>query len=413
MNSIQAMIISVGGTSEPLVTTIRHHLPEYVCFFASQGTVHITTKVREELGESADTIRFEVELADNENDLLECHARALGAVNRVKNKGFNKESIVVDYTGATKNMSVALALAAIEEGFCFSYIGGSKRSKGGVGIVESGHEKVYANVNPWDFLAIKERRQISIFFNGSQLKAAREALNDLAERVSERKSVYKKLMYVADAFYHWDLFRHVDALELFKKGKLTDLCDDGDRAIADFARACLVSVTFLETMITDSGKGKIPCVALALDLYANAERRFLEGKTDDAVLRLYRLVEMMAQHCLLHTYGIDTGNVQLDKIPHSIRDEYQLKYKDKKSGKIQIPQHAAYTLLKELNDQLGIIYEQHQKQFRDIQSSRNESYLAHGFKSSQDSVYVKLRDFIVELGTIDVLKPPAFPKLEL
>lgn len=413
MTKTDAMILSVGGTSEPLVTSIRHHAPEYVCFFASQGTVQVTSKVREELGECGAGIRFETELADNENDLLECHAVAIAALNRVKKRGYGNEAVVVDYTGGTKNMSVALALATIEEGFCFSYIGGNRRSKNGVGIVENGHEKVYANVNPWDFRAVKERRQISFFFNACQFKTAREALNDLAERASERKSIYKKLMFIADGFYQWDLFRHQEALELFKKGKLSDLSDDTDHLIAQFAMDCQQRVVFLETLISSSGKGKIPCAELLLDLYANAERRFSEGKIDDAILRLYRLVEMMAQDRLYHAHGIETGNVIAEKIPKTIREEYQQKYKDHKSGKIQIPQNASYILLKELGDPLGLIYEEHQKQFLDVQTSRNQSYLAHGFKSSQESVYVKFREAIAELGSIDRSKAPAFPKLAL
>ncbi|MEI6208922.1 MAG: hypothetical protein WCP20_19265 [Desulfuromonadales bacterium] len=57
------MIISVGGTYEPLV------------------------KVKEELGEFAQKIRFEIEILDNENDLPECHEKGNMAVRRVQQKG--------------------------------------------------------------------------------------------------------------------------------------------------------------------------------------------------------------------------------------------------------------------------------------------------------------------------------------
>jgi|GEM_PF-2582665 len=51
MTPIKAMLLSVGGTPEPLVKSIEHHRPEFVCFFASQGTNHVGVKVREALGE--------------------------------------------------------------------------------------------------------------------------------------------------------------------------------------------------------------------------------------------------------------------------------------------------------------------------------------------------------------------------
>ncbi len=388
-------------------------MPVFVCFFASQGTVATTTNVRKDLGEVARLIQFAVELVDNENDLLECHEKASQCVQRVENRGFGKECVVVDYTGGTKNMSVALALAAIDKGFCFSYVGGDRRTKDGVGIVETGHDSVYANLNPWDFLAYKERRQASILFNSCQFKACHEIMSQLAEQTGKRKSVYRKLAFIVDAFNHWDLFRHTDALELFTKGKLSELCDDVDPAVAAFAASCTVMPSILKAIITSSKRGKIPCGELICDLYANAERRYREGKTDDAVLRLYRMVEMMAQDKLCHTYGIDTGNVALEKLPEGISDEYQQKYRASKGGRIQIPQKAAYLLLKELGDPLGASYDVYQKQFCDVQSSRNESYLAHGFKSSQDAVYRKLRDFVGNLGCIDPSTVLQFPLLNL
>ena len=250
MTTIKAMLISVGGTPEPLLKSIEHHQPEFVCFFASQGTNHISVKVCDLLGDTAGGIRFATELVDNENDLLECHQKAENAVKRIHAGGYAKDQVVVDYTGGTKNMSVALALAAIEQGYFFSYVGGSRRNKGGVGIVESGHEKIHTHVNPWDFMAVREKRQAAQFFNSCQFKACRDVLNGLAENASTRKNVFRKLALIADAFHRWDLFRHVDAQELFKKSRLQELAEDHEEWIARFAGACLVLQPVLETIVT-------------------------------------------------------------------------------------------------------------------------------------------------------------------
>jgi len=398
--SVGAMIISVGGTPEPLVKTIEHHRPEFVCFLASQGTLDKTVQVKQSLGDLAKGIRFETELVDNENDLLECHEKAIMAVERTSAKGYAKERVLVDYTGATKNMSVSLALAAIEQGFGFSYVGGDKRTKNGVGTVESGHEMIYTHVNPWDFMALKEKRQASQFFNSCQFKACRDLLADLAGNASARRSMYRKLSCAVDAFHNWDLFRHAEALDSFKKARLEDLRDERDRGVAAFAADCLQLKPVLENLINCSNRGKRPCEELALDLFSNAERRFAEGKVDDAVLRLYRLVEMLAQERLLRFYEIDTSDVKADKIPASIRDEFLEKYRNGRTQKIELPQSPSYKLLKELGDQLGKDFETHQSRFMKVQSARNSSYLAHGFMSSKDTVYEDLRAFVMELGGI-------------
>jgi hypothetical protein len=69
-------------------------------------------------------------------------------------------------------------------------------------------------------------------------------------------------------------------------------------------------------------------------------------------------------------------------------------------------------LLKELGDDLGLAFERDQGRFKDVQSARNTSYLAHGFQSSKDTVYEKLRSFIVDLGAIDSLNAPRFPQMK-
>lgn len=413
MNNLKALLLSVGGTPEPLVKSIAHHRPEFVCFFASQGTNEVSVRVRDLLGNAPGGVRFETELVDDENALLECLGKAEKAVGRIEGRGYAKDEVVVDYTGGTKNMSVALALAAIEKGYTFSYVGGSRRTKDGVGIVESGHEKIHTHINPWDFMAVKERRQAALFFNSCQFKASRDILSNLAEYASARKNVFRKLAHAVDGFHDWDLFRHVGALEAFKKARLDELAEDNDRGISSFAAACRKLFPTLESILSCSDKGKKPCGELARDLYANAQRRFAEGKVDDAILRLYRLVEMLAQQRLLEKHEINVSDVRPAQLPESIRKGYVEKYRDGRTGSIKLPQSPAYQLLKHLGDPLGAAFTSHADRFKDLQKARNDSYLAHGFQSSKESVYEKLRDFILGLGVIDSDRIPTFPIITL
>jgi CRISPR-associated protein (TIGR02710 family) len=409
----KVLILSVGGTKEPLVTAITHHAPEFVCFLASQATVDTATAVKETVRDNGKSVVYEAVLVDNENDLLDCYRKALDVVGRIAARGYGKDDVVVDYTGATKNMSVALALAAISRGYAFSYVGGDKRTKNGVGIVETGHERIYASVNPWDFMAVEEKRQAVLLFNTCQYKACRDLLIGLSEKATKRKTLYRKLAFVVDAFYQWDLFRHQEALDTFKRGRLEDLADDDDPKVAEFAAACRQILPYIEKIIDCSGKGKKPCRELSHDLFANAERRFAEGKIDDAILRLYRLVEMLAQERLLDAYGIDTADVRPDRIPEKIRDEFVRVYTVGIDGKIMLPQHAAYVLLAELGDDLGLSYGANESRFRGVQSARNSSYLAHGFNSSKEKTYEGLKGFVIELKAIDPQVATTFPKMDL
>jgi len=48
---------------------------------------------------------------------------------------------------------------------------------------------------------------------------------------------------------------------------------------------------------------------LIADILNNARRRMKEGKYDDAMARLYRTVELIAQYRLKMKYEIDTSDV--------------------------------------------------------------------------------------------------------
>jgi len=406
-----AMIISVGGTPAPIVKSISEYKPEFISFFASQDTCDKVFEIKQEvIKNDGSKMSSEITLADDVNDLFHCFEKAEEAVSRVLSKGFKKNEVIVDYTGGTKNMSVALALAAVTHGFSFSYVGGKERTKEGVGIVVNGTEQIYKNINPWDFLAVEERKKIALLFNAYQFRAAKALVDEILERSTSFKSVFKKLGFMIEGYYNWDLFRHKIALDNFRRAKLDELIEIDELSIRPFVQATAGLINLLEKIISVAQK---PHLVYILDLYTNAERRYEEGKVDDAILRLYRLVEMVAQERLFNKYGIDHSNVKTDNIPEKIRDRYIREYRSKRDGKIKIPQTAAFELLFELGDEIGKIFKENKNKFLDIQSSRNYSYLAHGFSYSKDRTYLMLRDFVLDLKIFDIDKLPIFPKIEI
>ena len=146
----QAMIISLGGSPEPLVRSIAEHRPQFVTFLASQDSVVLLGKVMELLDQGGvPRPEHRVVLADDVNSLVHCYEKALKCARWLEDREFQADEVVVDYTGGTKSMTAALALATVGKGYRFSYVGGTSRTKGGLGIVETGSEAVHTGVSPW------------------------------------------------------------------------------------------------------------------------------------------------------------------------------------------------------------------------------------------------------------------------
>lgn len=404
------MIISVGGTPAPIIKSITEYRPEFVSFFASQNTCDQVSEIKKGINGAGHTIKNEITLVDDINDLCHCFSKAEEAVKRVRSKGFNNEEVIVDYTGGTKNMSVSLALSAVTHGFNFSYVGGTERTKDGVGIVIDGKERVCKNINPWDFLAIDERKKISFLFNTYQFKAANALVEDILGKNTKHRSIFKKLGFLIDGYYSWDIFKHGEAAGKFERARMEELLEADDERIRSFAKATIQLKPQLELL---SRQQRQPDRLFILDIFSNAERRYEEGKTDDAVVRLYRTVEMLAQERLLNKHGIDTGNVSEEKIPQQARDEFVSKYKDKRDGKIKAPQNAAFVLLEALGDDLGKEFNKRLPQFRQIQSQRNNSYLVHGFACAQENTYSKFKEFILDLNIFKLDEVIVFPRLNI
>ncbi|HQG51860.1 MAG TPA: TIGR02710 family CRISPR-associated CARF protein [Syntrophorhabdaceae bacterium] len=408
VKKILAMVISIGGTPAPIIKSIMHYKPEFVSFLASQDTADNIADIKK--AAHGTNFKSEITIVENVNDLLHCYNKADEAIKRVVKKKYEKDCVIVDYTGGTKNMSVSLALAAINHGFSFSYVGGKERTKNGTGIVIDGAEEIYQSVNPWDVLAIEERKQIALLFNKYQFQAARQLCDLLSEKSNRYRFKFKKLSFIIEGYHLWDLFRHKEAFDKFKKARIQEALESDDLFFSKFAEESINISSFLQRL-AESDKKLSP--EFMLDLFANAERRFIEGKIDDAILRFYRLVEMLAQERLSKIHNIDTADVLVEKIPASLRDEYMKVYRNTRDGKIRLPQGAAFNLLFELQDELGILFENNKSKFLNIQSSRNQSYLAHGFSSSKEQTYLDLRSFIIDLGIIPYENAPKFPQMEV
>jgi CRISPR-associated protein (TIGR02710 family) len=122
------------------------------------------------------------------------------------------------------------------------------------------------------------------------------------------------------------------------------------------------------------------------DLLFNAERRAGQQRYDDAVARVYRALELVAQIRLKTKYGIDTANVELGKIPQPLLAE--LECARSAEGRVELGLLKAWILLETMPDPvLGPWFTQRKGQVKDFLSVRNSSILAHGVRPVDEAVY--------------------------
>jgi len=122
----KAMIMSLGGSPDPLKKSLLEHQPDVVIFFASHDSI---LKAGDVLQDAVIKPKTETEITENPNSLYECYKAAKKCVERAARHDIPEQDIIVDYTGGTKVMSAALLLATAGRAFGFNYVGGDERSK--------------------------------------------------------------------------------------------------------------------------------------------------------------------------------------------------------------------------------------------------------------------------------------------
>ena len=215
-----ALIVSLGGTTEPIVTSIKTHNPDMVYFFASSRSVEQVPEVLAQLGISLSHENF---IVSDANDLIQCYEKAVELAGRIEADGFSPDQVIVDYTGGTKTMTAALTLATVGKGFMFSYVGGRERTKDGLGVVITGTEEVHTGVSPWRLFAVEERHRIALYANTYQFDAAVQAIAGTKSYLSQQERfLFDGLEKVFRGYRAWEGFNHLDAIGDLGRG-LRDL----------------------------------------------------------------------------------------------------------------------------------------------------------------------------------------------
>lgn len=398
------LILTVGGSCEPLVNAINMESPEFVYFVCSSGSKgsHTTVdgsgrpcreyfegkevqnpSIVEQIGLSKEQYK-KWELSDPDS-LAHCYERLIQLADEIKAHFANKNPrIVANYTGGTKTMSVALALVAmIEEDWELQLNKGPR-----VDLVKVRGGDVPILINKWEVFAshilssIKESLSRYDYSEASRLASAA-----LKHPLSEHgQAQFQRIYTLSKAFEAWDCFDHERAYTL----------------IAPFAGEFTEHKIALDELLLKRKKPNE--YKLVGDLIRNAERRAVQARFDDAVARLYRALELFAQIRLRDVLGIKqhvrtdnkeyaTLQLNITDLPEDFRYRYENSIKEK--GRLLLGLVQDFELLADLNDPVGKWFNQQKRPLLEALKKRNYSILAHGLVPLKETGYKEVRHQLV------------------
>jgi hypothetical protein len=373
------LLCTVGGSHQPILTALREIQPAYVCFFctgndpatgARGSRLQIEGKGKPVESRKADgsveklpNIPTLASLAETGFEVREVPADDLDGAVRIMldaiaelAERFPDAPVTADYTGGTKTMIAALVMAALE-----SERVGLRLVTGARGNLVSVHDGSQASLEV-SAEGIRLRRAMAPYLAAWGRYAYGEAAEGLSRlpvpRTARLRNELQAARDLSRAFDAWDRFDHADAFSI---------CEVYRPRLGPVLGS---SLKFLSILSAPDDPRRAP--ARLWDLWLNAQRRGAQGRYDDAVARLYRLIEWTAQ-LLLAGKGIDTSDLKPEQLPAG------MSVTPGRGGKLQAGLFAAWELVAHHLSGIAAEFATGERDHMlDHLLARNASILAHG-----------------------------------
>lgn len=441
---MNALILSCGGSPEPLIFCIKNLKPDLTYFLCSKDTIDIANDIVNDCKLSDN--QFALKVVSNHECLEDCFAKSREIIQELKK---DYDNIHVDFTGGTKPMVSGLVLAAIGEECTYSYVGTENlegRDKDGVGVVLDGFESIKNQRDPYDVFAVMEFERGMELFNMYQFEAAKSNFIEAGKKLEsdELRQIAEFFAYIMDVYDSWDKFNNVYNKKPIKSAfydinhkieENENLRGYLDENYPEFYNQLKMNWRFLELKISRKGLIQFDDVKYYLpDLLNNAYRRIQEGKYDDAVARLYRTIELIAQLGLTNEgiikedilsnnkeFKIDLNSIdELDdfNIKSFVYDlnEYERAVRYGKTH-IGIGSDKSFQLLSKFDVDYAKDY-LNDKKIKSNIGSRNGSILAHGLqpisKKKSEKLYSQVLTYAKRVfpELLEYMDMADFPKFE-
>jgi CRISPR-associated protein (TIGR02710 family) len=384
----QAILVSVGGSPEPLRFLLNKTRPRLIIYFCSHESRKTADAIHAGLDWHPD--RDFIETGRGE-ELGPCYKELRTQLpGLLKKWKLHPADVVVDYTGGTKSMSAALVLAASEIFSRFSYIGGEQREKAGLGVVVDGKSRVLYQGNPWQELAIREIERARDLWRHAIYEGAAAVLRDVGGRAA-KPVLFEKTARLCDATAARHRLDFAAAQKLFGqlKRSLPDLFAGSEHGRPP---ENLVAFTESSLKICAACAGKQPSSeSLLAELLDNALRTAAQGRYEDAAARLYRAMELQGQLWLSNATGGLFKNGQCrradaDKLPSALKqwldEQHPATPSDADAIKLSLEQLFHALARTDAAGKVGKIIEDlaldKASRLRHATQHRNTSILAHG-----------------------------------
>lgn len=372
------LFATVGGSHQPIVTAIRAGKPQYVVFFCTDRDpatgrpgsrtqiegkdLCIRADARDEkptlpnipaqCALAPDAWQVRIVPADDMDGAFSAMRDAIGEL-RAR---FPDARLQADYTGGTKTMTAALVLAALECDAELSLVTGSRGDL--LRVADGTQASASASVE-----RVRLARAMQPYLDAWKRFAYAEARAGLgkltAPRDSALRSTRDRARDLSAAFAAWDRFDHLAAM------KLLDL-------YAPVAAPALAPWYGPLRMLAGEPLPK-RTGRLIWDLWLNALRRASDGRYDDAVARVYRLIEWTAQWLLETRAGLHSAD-----LPAEIASEAGIVCG--RDGRFQAGLWSAWQLVStRVGGAAAAFVGEHGGTMLDHLKRRNGSILAHGF----------------------------------
>ena len=394
----RVLIVSVGGSPDPILKAVELHRPDEVIFACSappcerpsldqvigdgmpcRHSVDGQEVWRPNLVSQLGLRGFRADLQliglPDPDDLNDCLLRLRTFVQSLASR-FSQLELRGDFTGGTKSMSAALAFTLLDHRATVSVVSGRRDN-----LVRIETSEGLRIVDPIPLLAhrlLEERLPplLEAHFHDRARSLLLDFRRDQADRLSSlQQEALGAVVEQLQVLVLWDRFRWHGALEA------AQACGF-DQLWPDLHNWWLRVQASIDWDPADPMGVAITGYELVQDLLLNAERRGRRGWYDDAVARLYRATELLAQTYIRLELKLATGERFANTGVLGLYRWLQ-EYEVRGNGRGERG--------------LGSIYARQWRDLKRLFDARNRSLLGHGLRPIDQATWQALQDRVTNL----------------
>lgn len=428
---VDYLILSVGTSYEPLILNISLLKPKKILFLYTEESERILNKI----------VNFlKLEVTDYNKEIVDA-TDPLSIYQEIKKAYINWDrpaKVYIDFTGGTKTMSAAAALAGSLIDVQLVYVG-TERYLPDFRKPEPGSEILLYIDNPIEVFGDFELEKVFTLIERYNYAGAAEKLQKLKDNIPDplNRQQINFVFLLVKIYEHWDALEFEEACVLMEQ-----LLKELKRDYRIYKKILMMD---FQTILSNQHKilkqlSKIPdlmrqrkqsqilsnkfiMISLMYTMYENALRREAQEKYDMATLLWYRLLEMIEQRRLM-VYQIYVSKPDYNLVDFTMAASHYrerektdaIRLLKEKNFELKkelfhgnerdfLPNPIAlldgYLLLAALGDKISAGRDgkamNQLRRIRAMVSLRNNSIFAHGLGPVGEEDYYKFRNFVKEM----------------